>query len=629
MHVTTAKNLFQSSPKSRITLLGNEAIARGALEAGVEVVAGYPGTPSSEVIETLAQITPELPQLKVQWSANEKVAFEIAYAASICGLRAMTVMKHVGVNVALDSLASATLAGIKGGCILVSADDPGMWSSQNEQDNRFLANHLLIPCIEPSTVQEAKDLTKFAFDFSEKSQSIVMLRSTTRLSHSRGVVCLGDLPKMDRRPYFDYTPENWVAIPSIARQWRERQLKRLQKIQHAINNLPFNEITTQGDGTYGIVATGLAYPIVREVLEKLRLDHVALCKIVTPFPPPETLLQEFLEQVETVLVVEELEPFFENQVKRIAHEQQQQVIIRGKDLIPRIGELTPQTVSTGIAKFLDISIKVTKEFPNPPPIFKRYPALCPGCMHRPVFYALKTLKSELQEQLIVSGDIGCYTLGVYKPYELLHTCLSMGSSIGLAQGLAQAVNDPVVAVIGDSTFFHAGLSSLANAVYNRSNITILVLDNITTAMTGFQPNPGTGITATGQEGVQILIENVARGLHVQFVEVVNPYNLQELRKVIKDAIAFKGPAVVVVRAPCILVERKTINQGQIVPIAIDSDKCNSCMLCVSQFGCPAIIPDHANMIQIVAERCPGAILCGACLEICPENAILERHSENE
>ncbi|NWF78306.1 MAG: indolepyruvate ferredoxin oxidoreductase subunit alpha [Chloroflexi bacterium] len=624
--------ISSDAPGEKLFLLGNEAIARGAIEAGVQVAAAYPGTPSSEIMETLASVAKDL-DIYVEWSTNEKVAFEIALAASICGVRAMAAMKHVGVNVAHDPLMIASYIGAKGGLVLVSADDPGAWSSQNEQDNRYIAEQSYMPVLEPSSVQEAKDMMADAFELSEKFKQIFMFRTVTRVSHGRSDVVLGEISRERRKGSFRKDPSWLVYTPAEARKNKPLMIKRFARIKEAVNTLPYNQLSVKDGAKLGIISCGISYSYTLEAIKWLELDDkVSVLKIGTPNPLPEELVKKLLTSVKEVLVIEELEPFVETHVKAVAGEANIPVKIHGKDLIPAVGELSTR-------KVIEAVVRLTKA--KPPVDFKdldkisediapllpwRPPILCPGCPHRASHYAIKVAARRVARDYgkgvepVYPGDIGCYDMGVNPPLEAVDTTICMGGSFGIANGLAHIIKAPIVAHMGDSTFFHAGIPPLINAVYNKANITMVVLDNSTTAMTGFQPHPGTGYTAMGQETVQLRAEDIARACGVKFVEVIDPFELSKAIKTIEAAIRFDGPSVVVSRRPCATEElREKKKKGEkVIPCYIDQDKCNlKCAVCVRLLGCPAIVRKEGKTV-IDSFTCTG---CRLCAQICPHRAI--------
>ena len=627
--------ISSDAPGERLYMLGNEAIARGAIEAGVQVAAAYPGTPSTEILETLAKAAKTF-GIYVEWSINEKVAFEIALAASLCGVRAMASMKHVGVNVAHDPLMTAGYIGAKGGLVLVSADDPWAWSSQNEQDNRYIAEQGYIPVLEPSSVQEAKDMMVDAFKLSEEFRQLFMLRSVTRISHGRGDVVLGEISKVRRKGSFEKDRSWLVYTPIEARKNRVLMLGRLERIRKAVNTFPYNQLKLVVGARLGIIACGLSYSYILEALKWLGLDgKVSVLKIGTPYPLPGELVKGLLSSVEEVLVVEELEPFVELHVKAIAAEANIPAKIHGKDLVPVVGELSTRKVTEAIAKLTDSRTPVNfseldelgQEIASILP--SRPPTLCPGCPHRASQYAMKVAGRRVAKDYgegtepIYPGDIGCYTLSYCPPIESMDIDICMGASFGIANGLAHVVEAPIIAQLGDSTFFHAGIPAMINAVYNKAKVTMVVLDNSATAMTGFQPHPGTGYTATGEATVVVRPEDIARACGVKFVEVINPLDLKKAIDTFEKAIRFDGPSVVVSRSPCAVIEQRErrARGEEIVPCYIDQERCSiKCQACIKLLGCPAITKEDGRVV-IDSSLCTG---CRLCAQICPHKAIMLR-----
>jgi len=626
--------ISSDAPGQRLFVLGNEAIARGAIEAGVQVAAAYPGTPSSEIVGTLSGVAKEL-DMYVEWSTNEKVAFEVALGASICGLRAMASMKHVGVNVAHDPLMTASHIGAKGGLVLVAADDPWAWSSQNEQDSRYIALQGYIPILEPSSVQEAKDMTADAFRLSEEFGQLFMLRSVTRISHGRGDIVLGEISRERRKGFFAKDPDRLAYVPRVARINKPLMLERFERIKRAADTLAYNQLHMARGAQLGIIACGLSYSYTLEALRWLGLeDKVSVLKIGTPHPLPEQLIMRLLKSVKEILVVEELDPFVELHVKAIVGGHNISVKVHGKDLVSRTGELSTRKVTEAIARLTECKLPVDfaeldkLEQEVAPLLPLRPPALCAGCSHRASFRAITAAAQRVARgygedvEPIYPGDIGCYTLALNPPQHAVDTCICMGGSFGLANGMAHVVEAPIVAHLGDSTFFHSGIPPLINAVYNKANITMVVLDNSATAMTGFQPHPGTGHTATGDEAVSLKAEDVARACGVKFVEVVDPLDLKVATETIEKAIRFQGPAVVVSRGPCATIELREKRQAgeEVVPCYIDQDKCNpGCDACIQLLGCPAIIKEGDKTV-IDALLCTG---CGLCAQVCPYKAIIQ------
>ena len=614
---------------SRVLLLGNEAIARGALEAGICVATAYPGTPSTEIVEVLSEVADSC-GVYVEWSVNEKTAFETAYAASITGVRSLVAMKHVGLNVAADILMSSAYSGVEEGFVVVSADDPSMHSSQNEQDNRWYGLIAHVPVLEPSNPREAYRLIKYAYELSAKYKVPLIFRSTTRISHTRMPINLdGDIPvKRMCRGVFIHDPERWVLVPSHARTRKAVVSKTWREI--AANE--YNELlvkTINPGCKKAIVASGVAYSYVKEALELMNaLDKVTVLKVNMPVPLPRKPVAELLEYAEEILVVEELDPVVEVQLKDIAISIGAKVPVRGKDLIPENYELSVERVYNPVASFL--GVERSKQWgevefiKTDPPIPPRPPTLCPGCPHRLTYYVVKVSANRAGlRNVIYTGDIGCYTLGYLKPFETQSTCFEMGGSIGVAHGLAKVVENPVVAVIGDSTFFHAGIPPALNAVYNDSKIVVLVLDNMTTAMTGHQPHPGTGKTAMGKAVARTLPERVLESLGYE-VYVINPLKTRDAIEAVTSAFEKYKSGVrvaIVSRMACALeAARKARRSGVKLPVLrVVEEKCTGCMACVRLIACPAILVEPGSKKpKIMEDFCVGCMLCA---HICPYKAI--------
>lgn len=585
---------------NRILLSGNEAIAEGALEAGAHFAAAYPGTPSTEILETLARRG----GIRTEWAPNEKVAFEVAYGASLGGARVLVSMKHVGVNVAADPLFSAAYAGVNGGLVLVSADDPAMHSSQNEQDNRHFARAAKIPMLEPSDSQEAKDFTVRAFEISERHDTPVMLRVTTRLCHGMSpVVAERDAtwPKAPLRPYARNF-RKYVLLPANARRrhlFVEQRMRELEEL--AAEDRDLNRILW-GDRTIGVITSGVAFQYVHEVV-----PGASVLKLGMPHPLPRALVREFAGGVDELYVVEELDPFLEEQVRAMG------LPAVGKELFPVTGELDPDKVARGLLGIREETgnegngagggSDAARPAAAVPP---RPPVLCAGCGHRGVFYTFSKLG------LVVTGDIGCYTLGAPPPLEAMDSCLCMGASVGMAHGMEIALREAgdgrrVVGVIGDSTFMHSGITGLINTVYNGGASTVVVLDNGTTAMTGRQGHPGTGVTASGDAGGRVDIVALCRAIGVRRVREADPYDLAALEAALEEELAADEPSVIVCRAVCRLVDRTPI-----APSARLEIECPGCGTCF-ELGCPAI-GEQDGVAVIDADVCCG---CGLCVQICP------------
>ena len=584
---------------NRKVLSGNEAIAHAAWAAGVSVASAYPGTPSTEILENIATF----PDIYAEWSVNEKVAMEVAIGASFAGARALTAMKHVGLNVALDPLMTFAYIGATGGLVVVCADDPGMHSSQNEQDNRALAKFARVPMLEPSDSQECYDMTLLAFEISEEFNIPVILRTTTRVSHSSSIV---DLAVFERRPrgerVYEKDMTRTVMVPMFARKMRVELQGKLAKLADYTEKTPLQRI--ERGSRIGIITSGVSYQYAREAFA-----DASILKVGMTFPLPKRLIREFAKSVDKLYVVEEGDAYLEEQILAMG------VAIEHPSISLRIGELDPDRLERLAAEVYGLPPLKPKEAVGNLPA--RPPVLCPGCSHRGVFYALSRLKA------IVMGDIGCYSLGAFAPLSAMDSIVCMGASIGNAHGMQKAGQaGRVAAVIGDSTFFHSGITGLLNLVYNRGASTIIVLDNRTTAMTGHQDHPGTGRTLMGDQTVETLVEDVARGVGVKRVRVIDPYNLEETYNVLAEEIDSPEPSVVVSKRPCVLADRtRTFQQHR-----IDLEACKACGACL-KLGCPAIevidSPDadaEKRKTRINRVLCVG---CGMCLQVCKFDAIKE------
>lgn len=572
-------------------LSGDEAIARGAYEYGATFAAAYPGTPSTEILENIIPYR----EIYAEWSPNEKVALEVALGASLAGARTLVAMKHVGVNVAADPLFTAAYTGVNGGLILVSADEPSLHSSQNEQDNRNIAPFAKIPLLEPSDSQEAKDLVGEAFRISEEFDTPVLLRITTRIAHAKGLV---ECHERQEVPLKEYKKDaaKYCMVPANARKRRVFVEERTRRLAEFSETFPYNRIEW-GERSIGIVTSGISYQYVKEVFG----DKASYLKLTLTWPLPEKLVREFAAGVEKLYVVEELDPFLETQIRTLG------IPVVGKELIPNMFELSPEIIRQ---KFFGVQ---PAENPvadvNIPP---RPPVLCAGCPHRPVFYVLKKMR------VPVMGDIGCYGLGLAPPLEAVDTTVCMGASIGMTHGFQKAgawtgENRKAVGVIGDSTFFHGGLPGLADMVFNKGGGVIMVLDNRTTAMTGHQPHPGSGITAKGEPTEEIKIEDVVRALGVKDVQIVDSYDLKAVEAAVRHALEFDGPSVVICRRACALLKGLP-DLGKAV---INQEKCTKCHACL-RTGCPALVSHPDKTVTIDANACNGCFVCG---QVCPVGAI--------
>lgn len=615
--------LLQDSLGKRVLLLGNEAIARGILEAGIGIVTTYPGTPASEIADSISEIAAEA-GLYMEYCTNEIVAVEVAAGAANCGIRALSAMKHVGLNVASDLLMTLAYTGVRGGHVIVTADDPECHSSQNEQDNRFYALFANIPCLEPSNSQEAKDMTISAIEISERLELPVLLRTTTRVSHMRGPVEYGRLAKPDLKGEFIKDVKRLVMVPRNSRPKHTVLLRSMEKAKEISGKSPYNKIVREGRSTeFGIVSSSSAHNYTVEASDLLALD-ASILKLGMTHPLPEKMIGEFLRKHQKTIVVEELESYLEMQVKAIAKDYAPNAEIFGKmnkPHFPRDGELTTRVVATGLAKITGKQLPVDFE-----KIDKRYaevakdlpqrsPILCAGCPHRASFYAIKKVAGE---KAIYTTDIGCYALGLAPPLNVGDIMICMGASIGTAQGISKVTEKVTIAVIGDSTFFHAGIPGLINAVYNNHKIIVAVLDNLATAMTGHQPHPGTGITGMQSPTERILIEKVAEGCGVKYVKVVDPFKIKETETALKGALKHPGPSVIVFRAPCaLMVVRERRRKGSRIVACKITDKCTDCMACIKLLGCPALVVEDGR-VGTNESMCTA---CGLCASVCPYNAI--------
>lgn len=586
-------------------LSGNEAIARGAFEAGVLVATGYPGTPSTEILEN----TVLYEEIDSSWAPNEKVALEVAMGASFAGARTLVTMKHVGVNVAADPLFTLSYTGIKGGLVLVTADDPEMHSSQNEQDNRNYAQFAKVPMLEPSDSQECKDFTRIALELSERYDTPVLLRTTTRISHSKSIVELkervADLPA----PALVSNAAKQVMLPSNAKIRHPLVEERMRNLAESACTMEINRMELR-DTSVGIVTSGVCYEYVREVF-----PEASTLKLGMVHPFPAGLIRSFADKVERLYVVEELDPFFEQQIRALSIE------VTGKEIIPACGELSPDRIRKAFA-----GQGVGAESADPAPDVKtggaalppRPPNMCPGCPHRGVFYALKQLKA------YVTGDIGCYTLGFLPPLSSMETCVCMGASIGNATGAVKVVPEDekkrVVAVIGDSTFMHSGMTGLADMVYSNSPATVVILDNRITAMTGRQDNPVSGFTLMNEPAHRVDLVQLCAALGVKHVRTVNPFDLEETRQALKEEMERPETSVIITNKPCVLIKREGVfRKGPL--LAVDVEKCTGCRACL-KLGCPAIQwksgEGKKGVSHIDPMLCTG---CDVCRQLCKFDAI--------
>lgn len=608
--------LLANDPGAQMLMLGNEAIARGAVEAGVAFGSTYPGTPSSEISLNLFQISQQS-NLYFEYSTNEKVALEVAAGAANAGLRTICMMKHVGLNVAADPLMTLAYVGVKAGLVILSADDPFMFSSQNEQDNRYYAKLSGLPMLEPSTVAEAKEMVVYAFDLSEKLQEPVILRTTTRINHSNALVTLGKIQPPRSRGDFKKDPLGYVAVPAVSRQLHVKLLENLDKAEAIAQECEYNHIL--GDGPLGVICNGVSLNYVQDAVTELNMaGKIKILRLGLSHPMPTRLVQKFLGSCEKVLVAEEGEPFMEEAVKALAQEAGLTLPIKGKGegLFSRLYEFNPSLVRQVMASFFGViyeqPAKVSME--DVPEIPARPPNLCAGCSHRATFYAIKQAAEGMET--IYPTDIGCYTLGFLPPMAMGDFVICMGSSVSSSCGFSKATDKKVVSFIGDSTFFHSGMTGLANAVYNNHNFTLVILDNGTTAMTGHQPNPGVDMQELSLEGYnRISIEAVVKALGVRHISIVRPYKLNKSIAAIKEALDFKGVSVVISQEMCTLYAR---GMKKLKPRAFQvTDKCKNHRNCLNDFACPAFYTE-GDLVKIDPDVCVG---CTVCAQICPENAI--------
>ncbi|MBW1668997.1 MAG: indolepyruvate ferredoxin oxidoreductase subunit alpha [Deltaproteobacteria bacterium] len=609
--------LLTDSPGTEMLLLGNEAIARGALEAGLAFATCYPGTPSSEIPEQFFAISKET-DLYFEYSTNEKVAMEVAAGAAISGLRTMVTMKHVGLNVAADPLMTLAYTGVEAGMVIVNADDPYLFSSQNEQDNRYYARLSSLPMLEPTNTQEMKDWTKAAFELSEELKLPVILRTTTRLAHVRGGVKLGELQPRKVKTTFKKDPFHYVCVPAVSRELHKLLLRKYDQAVEKSENSPMNEII--GNGPWGIVANGVSVNYVMDAVSDLGIeDKVSILKLGFSYPMPRDLCVRFMEPLEKVLVVEELEPVVEHELKTIAQETGLTLEIKGKGVgeLSRLFEYNPGMVRKGIAEYFEIDYKAplpvdTSDFPALP---GRPPNLCAGCPHRATFYAVKQVYGT---DAIHPTDIGCYTLGLLPPLSMGDLVICMGSSVSSSCGFSRATDQKVASFIGDSTFFHSGITGLVNAVHNNHKFTLVIMDNGTTAMTGHQPHPGVEPETTGLDLPKVSVEDVVRGCGVKDVHVVRPYNLKKTIEAVRASMEYDGLSVIVSKEYCPLFARRIGKARKARPFYVNLDKCKNHRDCINLLACPAMFLE-GEQVHIDKNLCIG---CTVCAQVCPENAIM-------
>ena len=597
------KNIILNAPEgSTHLLLGNQAIVRGAIEGGVGFVSCYPGTPSSEVPDTFFDLSKE-GNFYFEYSINEKVALEVGGGAALGGVPTLVTMKHVGVNVAADPLMSLAYIGTPGGLVILSADDPGCHSSQNEQDNRYYARLAGLPCFEPSTAQEAKDMTKEALILSRKWQQPVMLRTTTRVNHLRGPVEFGEVKKTPE-PNFPRDPFRFVPLPVIARKRHPILLGNLENIRKEIENHPFNKYNL--NTKKGIIATGISRAYLHDVLHDLDIEkEVSVLELGITYPVPEKLILEFISQMEDVLILEELEPILENDIRVICQKNNLKTRVHGKDEdLTRLFEYSTQKIQKAVLKFLDrpgVKIETCKaemELPGRPP------NLCAGCPHRAVYYSVRKV---FGDNAIYATDIGCYTLGFLPPHRACDFLFCMGSSISGGSGMARATGKTVIGYIGDSTFFHSGITGLINAVHNNHNILVIILDNQTTAMTGHQPHPGVEYTKFGHNEHKVDIEAIVRGCGVEHVKKVRPLNLKKTLEVLEGFKELKGVRVIIAQDPCTLFASRVLKKKQ-PTVAYVEKQHKEVETCLKELACPAFYKQDGKVL-IDENLCSGCMFC--------------------
>ncbi len=611
-------------------MLGNEAIARGIVESGCHVVASYPGTPSSEILPAVVRFKKELGlDTHVEWSINEKVAYEVALAASYTGKRGAVIMKQVGLNVAADPLMSSAYTGVKGGFVVISCDDPGPHSSQTEQDTRFFAMFAKVPALDPSSPREAKEMVKAAFELSEKYRLPVILRPAIRVSHARQNITFLPVPEIKRPADFEKDPGRWAATPRFRYVLHKELTEKLANIEEEFEGSRFNVLHKGQDNCLGFIAAGTSFSVLTDTLRELGLEgRFPILKIGTPHPLPQKLVADFIAGCEQVLVLEEPDAVVELQIL-----DKSKVLGRYSAVVPSAGELTPEVVHqilAGQAEKLglelppEVDVEELAEVVADLDLPIRRPRLCPGCMHRAAFFAMKRA---LGSKAIYPGDIGCYTLGLN--LKAVDTCLDMGASVTIASGLYHAYHQdgqevPIAATIGDSTFLHAGVPALASAVYNEARFILVILDNSVTAMTGMQPTADSGILADGRQGQRVAIKDLVQACGVRFVEEMDPYRVKDFEALVKRAREFTrlpdgGVAVIIAKRPCVLYDPVPLQEN---PVRVTiTDECDACKYCQIAFECPALVLDQSLGRVVIDRRI--CVDCGVCIEACPKGCIVE------
>lgn len=605
-------------------IMGNQAIALGALKAGVNLVAGYPGTPSSEIIEFISKYKSKTGTY-VEWSVNEKAAAEVAAGASYAGSRTLITMKQVGLNVASDPVMCLSYVGVKGGMVIVSADDPGPISSQTEQDTRNFAQYSKLPCFDPSTPLEAYEMIQEAFELSEKYNTPVILRPTTRVDHAYESMDFPELTECRKRGEFEKDSKRWVIFPRASYNNHKRIFERNEKILPAeFSNTKWNSINPNNSNKIAFAAGGISYCYLMEALSLLGLKDIPVLKIGTPYPFPKPLAEEFLKSHEQIVVFEELDPVIEENLVKIAGYARVNCQIRGKldGTVPEAGELSVEIIKGILQKEILKQVQDDSALPAAPDLPVRPPVLCAGCPHRGAFYAVK--QAMKGKKTVYCGDIGCYTLGNAMPLDMTDTCLCMGADITMAQGFYH--NEPdryCFSFIGDSTFFASGITGVVNAVYNQAKQTICILDNSTTAMTGHQPHPGTGLTMMGEIVEKISIEKILDAVGVKPVITVNPFDQKAAVEAVQKASETPGVSAIIFKAPCIAIAQK-VGWEKPHALTVDTNKCIGCRKCINELGCPALSVSLTKnekgkqLVEIDKSLCTG---CGLCSQVCPVGAI--------
>ena len=623
------KELVTGKSGEKQFLLGNEAAVRGVIEAGLSIAATYPGTPSSEIGNILSVLAKDA-NIYFEFSTNEKVAMEVAATAAASGLRSFTFMKHVGMNVASDSFMTTAYTGVNGGMVILTADDPSLFSSQNEQDTRNYARLSNVPVLEPSNCQEVKDMVKYAFDLSEEYKLPVIVRTTTRVSHMRGVVEFGDVKDNSSnnddhwmRGHFDKDPSKYVPVPAFAGKMHEVLCDKISKINNETNKSKFNKDTSFSENKkYGVISSGSAFNYAFDVIKYNNLD-MDILKIGFSYPFPDKKVSEFIKDLDEIFIVEEVDPIMEKEVLAIIGRENLDITVHGKldGTFPECYEFNSDIVSEGFDKVLSFLNKENISFSSSltdlsENIPSRAPVLCAGCPHRAMYYGINIAIEELglkTSDVIFASDIGCYTLGINPPYNAADYLLSMGSSVGDGCGFSVSTDQKVASFIGDSTFFHSGISPLINAVHNKHNFVLTVLDNRITAMTGGQPNPGIPVDGMGDEAPEISIRKLAVACGVDYVRVINPFNLDQVVKTYKEAFERDDTAVIISKAPCTLIKGLTKKP----PVKLVESNCNNCDKCVNELACPAISKLDGK-IEIDKSSCDG---CGVCIQVCKYGAL--------